>query len=104
MNPQPTGEQAASRESERPTKVTITQRVRRLWRSREQHPSQRAPDAGLKRRLQMFDAHIEHLESVLKGQDADAVGGHESLGELRRHTEPDQIARELNRHERARGS
>ncbi len=106
MNTQPKG-QAASPQSTGPTKITITQRVRRLWRSGEQRSDRPAPDIGWERRLETLEARTEHLELVLEGlQDAvhrRAVREDESIGELRRRTEPDQIARDLSRNARTRG-
>ena len=107
MNTQPKGQPAASTESTEPTKVTITQRVRRLWRSGEQRSNRPAPDIGWERRLETLEARTEHLECLLEGlQDAvhrRAVHEDESIGELRRRTEPGQIARDLNRNARTRG-
>lgn len=107
MNSQPKDQRAASAQSAEPTKVTITRRVRRRWRSREQRPSRRAPDVGWERRLETLEARTKHLELVLEGlQDAvhrRAVREDESIGELRRRTEPDQIARDLSRNARTRG-
>jgi hypothetical protein len=57
--------------------------------------------------LETLEARIEHLETVLEGlQDAvhrRAVLEDESIGELRRRTEPDQMARDLSRDARRRG-
>jgi hypothetical protein len=57
--------------------------------------------------LETLEARTEHLELVLEGlQDAvhrRAVREDESIGELRRRTEPDQIARDLSRDARTRG-
>ena len=107
MNTQPKGRQAASTESPEPPTVTITQRVRRLWRSGEQRSNRPAPDIGWERRLETLEARTEHLECLLEGlQDAvhrRAVHEDESIGELRRRTEPGQIARDLNRNARTRG-
>lgn len=107
MNSQPTGQRAASAQSAEPTKVTITGRVSRRWRSREQRPRRTAPDVGWERRLQTLKARTEHLELVLEGlQDAvhrRAVREDESIGELRKRMEPDQIARDLSRDARTRG-
>lgn len=107
MNSQPKDQRAASAQSAEPTKVTITRRVSRRWRSREQRPSRRAPDVGWERRLETLEARTKHLELVLEGlQDAvhrRAVREDESIDELRRRTEPDQIARDLSRNARTRG-
>jgi hypothetical protein len=107
VNPQPKDQQAASAQSTEPTKGTITQRVRRLWRSGEQRSNRPAPDVAWERRLETLEARTEHLELVLEGlQDAvhrRAVLEDESIAELRRRTEPDQIARDLSRNARTRG-
>lgn len=107
MNTQPIDQRAASAQSAEPTKITITRRVRRLWRRREQRPSRPAPDVGWERRLETLEARTEHLESLLEGlQDAvhrRAVLEDENIGELRKRTEPNQIARDLSRNARMRG-
>jgi hypothetical protein len=57
--------------------------------------------------LETLEARTEHLELELEGlQDAvhrRAVFEDESIGELRRRTEPEQIARDLSRNARTRG-
>lgn len=107
MNTQRIDQRAASARSAEPTKVTITRRVRRLWRSRKQRPSRPALDVGWERRLQTLEARSEHLELELEGlQDAvhrRAVREDESIDELRSRTEPNQIARDLSRNARMRG-
>jgi hypothetical protein len=64
-------------------------------------------DVGWKHRLEALEARTEHLESALEGlQDAvhrRAVLEDESIGELRRRTEPDQVARDLSRNARRLG-
>jgi hypothetical protein len=57
--------------------------------------------------LETLGARIEHLETALEGLQ-DALYRHEVLqdrnnGELRRQTEPEQIARDLSRDARRRG-
>lgn len=105
MNTQPRGQQAASPQSAQPTKVTITQRIKRLWRNGEKRSSPPEPD--WERRLETLEARTGHLELVLEGlQDAvhrRAVREDESIGELRRRMQPDQIARDLDRNARTRG-
>jgi hypothetical protein len=58
-------------------------------------------------RLGRLEARTEHLELVLEGlQDAvhrRAVLEDESIDELRKRTEPEQIARDLSRNARTRG-
>jgi hypothetical protein len=57
--------------------------------------------------LESLEARIEHLETAHEGlQDAvhrRAVLEDENMGELRKRTEPDQMARELSRNARKRG-
>jgi hypothetical protein len=101
-------QQAPTQQSTQPpARLTITQRVRRLWQSLEQRSSRPAPDVDWQRRLERLEASTEHFELVLEGlQDAvhrRAVREDESIGELRRRTEPDQIARDLSRNARTRG-
>ncbi len=107
MNTQPKGQQAASPQSTEPTKVAITRRLRRLWPGGVQRSNRPAPEMGWERRLEALEVRMEHLELVLEGlQDAvhrRAVHEDESIGELRRRIEPDQIARDLNRNARTRG-
>lgn len=107
MNTQLRDQPGASPQSAVPTKITITRRVRRLWRRHEQRPSRPAPEVGWERRLETLEARTEHLESLLEGlQDAvhrRAVREDESIDELRKRTEPNQIARDLSRNARMRG-
>jgi hypothetical protein len=104
---QPKDQQAASPQSTEPTIVTIKERIGRLWWSREQRSKRPAPGIASERRLETLEARTEHLELVLEGlQDAvhrRAVLEDECIGELRRRTEPDQLARDLNRNARMRG-
>jgi hypothetical protein len=57
--------------------------------------------------LETLEARIEHVETALEGlQDAvhrRAVLEDENIDELRRRTEPDQMARDLSRDARSRG-
>ena len=57
--------------------------------------------------METLEARIEDLEAVLEGLQ-DALYRHEvleqkSIGELRRRTEPEQIARDLSQDARRRG-
>jgi hypothetical protein len=65
------------------------------------------PGVGWERRLETLEARIEHLEGALEGlQDAvyrQAVLDDEKIGEVRRRTAPEQMARELSRDARRRG-
>jgi hypothetical protein len=66
-----------------------------------------SPDAGWEHRLEALEARMEHLERQLEGlQDAlyrQAILEGENIGELRRRTEPEQMARDLDRDARKRG-
>jgi hypothetical protein len=70
-----------------------TERAGRLWRWQE--------------RLKRLDARVDHLESALEGlQDAAyrrEVLEDEQIDQLRRRTEPEQMARDLSRDARRRG-
>jgi uncharacterized coiled-coil protein SlyX len=59
------------------------------------------------RRVELLECRIEHLEAALEGlQDAvhrQALLADRRDEELRRRTDPQRIARELNRDERERG-
>lgn len=85
----------------------ITEGVSQLWRGGGDCLSGPSRDAGWQRRLETLEARIEHLETAFEGlQDAihrRAVLDDESIGVLRRRTEPDQIARDLNHDARSRG-
>ena len=84
-------------------------RLSRLWRRRgdRRRSSSRAPDAGWEHRVETLEARIEHLEAELEGlQDAlyrQAVLEGEHVGELRRRTTPEQLARDLSEDARRRG-
>ena len=88
--------------------TTIAERVTRLWRSRGHlRRGGQPPDARWERRVETLEANTEHLEAVLEGlQDAcyrRSVLEDEHMGELRKRTDPDQIARELSRNAERRG-
>lgn len=78
----------------------------RLWQ-RLSGARSRSPDAGWDLRLETLAARVEHLEAELEGlQDAvyrQAVLEQENIGDLRRRTEPEQLARELGQDARRRG-
>jgi hypothetical protein len=107
MEPQRRGKRAPSPQSGGPILVTITKRVSRLWRSGEQRSSGPSADVDWQRRLEALEARIEHLETAHEGlQDAvyrQAVLEDEKIGELRRRTDPNQLARDLDRNARRRG-
>ena len=69
--------------------------------------SPQSADVEWEHRLETLEARVAHLEAELEGlQDAvyrAAVLEDDSLGELRRRTEPKQMARDLSRDARRRG-
>jgi hypothetical protein len=81
----------------------------RLSRRREdgRRSSSGTPDAGWEHRVETLEARMEHLEAELEGlQDAlyrQAVLEDEHVGELRRRTTPEQLARDLSQDARERG-
>jgi hypothetical protein len=92
-------------ESTEPKAASIRAGVIRLWRRRGGARS--SPDPGWEQRLETLAARVEHLEAELEGlQDAvyrQAVLERENIGDLRRRTEPEQLARDLGQHARRRG-
>jgi hypothetical protein len=66
-----------------------------------------SPDASWEHRLETPDARIEHLERALErrqdGLCRRAMLEDENISELRRRTEPDQMARDLSQDARKRG-
>jgi uncharacterized protein YukE len=108
LSPQRTDERAPSTRSAKPKVAAITAGVTRLWQGRGAARSRsRSPDAGWEQRLETIAARVEHLEAELEGlQDAvyrQAIREQANIGELRRRTEPEQLARELGRDARRRG-
>jgi hypothetical protein len=85
---------------------TIAGRVSRLW-SRLSGGRRSGPGLGWEQRLETLEARIEHLESAHEGlQDAvyrRAVLEDESMEELRRRSEPGQMARDLSENARRHG-
>ena len=82
--------------------------VIRLWhRGGAAASSPPLPDAVWERRLESVAARVEHLEAELEGlQDAvyrQAILEQEHIGDLRRRTEPEQLARDLGKDARRRG-
>ena len=88
------------------TQSTIAGRVSRLWSRRSRGRGPR-PELDWERRLETLEARIEHLESAHEGlQDAvyrRAVLEDETIEELRRRSEPGQIARDLSENARRHG-
>ena len=107
MEPQPNGKRVPGSKSGAPILVTITEQVSRLWPSGVQRSSGPSPDDGWLRRLEALETRIEHLETAHEGlQDAvhrRAILEDERIGELRRRTDPNQLARDLSRNARSRG-
>jgi hypothetical protein len=102
------GRASASTPSAEPKLAAIRAGVIRLWRRRSGARSgSGSPDAGWEQRLETLAARVEHLEAELEGlQDAvyrQAVREQEDIGELRRRTEPEQLARDLGQDARRRG-
>lgn len=109
MGTQRTGQRVPSPPSAEPKEARLAERVSRLLRSRSSaaaiEPS--SPDVGWEHRLEKLEARIEHLETALEGLQ-DALYRHEvlekdSIGELHRRTDPDQMARDLSQDARRRG-
>lgn len=107
METQPNVQPVSSPRSPAPTEGTITERASRPLLSGRQHESGLSRNVGWEHRMEAVEARIEHLEAELEGlQDAvhrRAVLEDDSIGELRKRTEPDQIARDLSRDARSRG-
>ena len=89
--------------------ATIAERVSRLWRRRSSEAAIEPPvaDVGWEQRFEAFEARIEHLETALEGVQ-DALYRHEildkeTIAELRRRTDPEQMARDLSQDARRRG-
>src|SRR5215217_3226263 len=102
------GERVPRTPSAEPKAATIRAAVTRLWkRPGGARSSLRSRDAGWEQRLDTLAARVEHLEAELEGlQDAvyrQAVLERENIGELRRRTQPEQLARDLVQDTRRRG-
>ena len=110
METQRTGQRAPSPPSAEPNVATIAEPVRRLWRRRSsggRRSSPPSPGVGWEHRLETLEARVEDLETALEGLQ-DALYRHEVLekqdiGELRRRTDPEQMARDLSQDARRRG-
>jgi hypothetical protein len=100
-------ERARSTPSAEPKLAAITAGVSRLWRRRSGARSSSRLDAGWEQRLETLAVRVEHLEAELEGlQDAvyrQAVLEQENIGDLRRRTEPERLARDLGQDARRRG-
>jgi hypothetical protein len=106
--PQRTGERAPSTRSADMKMAAITAGVIGLWRRRAgARGGSRSPVADWEQRLEALRARVEHLEAELEGlQDAfyrQALLEQAHIGELRRRTEPQQLARDLGEDARRRG-
>jgi hypothetical protein len=108
MAPQRTGERAPSTRWADTKVAAITARVIGLWQKRaDARWSSRSPVVDWGQRLEALGARVEHLEAELEGlQDAvyrQALLEQAHIGELRRRTEPKQLARDLGEDARRRG-
>ncbi len=106
MEPQRTGEPGTR--SAEPKAAAIRAGVIRLWRRGSGARSgSESPDAGWEQRFETLAARVEHLEAELEGlQDAvyrQAVLEQENIADLRKRTEPEQLARDLGQDARRRG-
>ena len=107
MPPEHTGDRAPRSGSVVRKVRAITAGVIRRWDRRRATRTNPAPDALWQQRLETIAARVEHLEAELEGlQDAvyrQAVREQENIGDLRRRTEPERLARELGQDARRRG-
>jgi hypothetical protein len=93
----------------RPQLSALADRAAGAWRERVGNGAGRDPeqDRRLERRIERVEERLDHFESALEGlQDAlyrQAQREDESLEELRRRTDPEQIARQLSDDARRRG-
>ena len=75
--------------------------------SGERRSSPRPAERGWEQPLERLEARMDHLESELEGlQNAvhrQAVRQEDDIGDLRRRTDPKQIARDLSQDARERG-
>jgi hypothetical protein len=87
----------------------MAERVGFLFRRRGGGSAFKTPTAEVdwNRRVKTVEARVEHLETALEGlQDAlyrHEVLDEETIGELRRRTDPEQMARDLSDDTRRRG-
>jgi hypothetical protein len=108
VEPQRVGERAPSTRSAELKVAAITAGVIRVWQRRSGARSgPRSPHAGWEQQLESLAARVVHLEAELEGlQDAvyrQAVLEQKKIGDLRRRTEPEQMARDLGQDARRRG-
>lgn len=109
METQRTGEQVPRPRSAMPNAAALAERVSRLLRRHNRGAGVAPPIADVvgEHRLETCEARIEHLETALEGLQ-DALYRHEILderrnAELRRRTDPEQMARNLSQDARRRG-
>jgi len=109
MAAQRTGQQAPSSRSVDPRVAAIADQVSRVWRRRSSKAAFETAvvEGDGDRRFEALEDRIEHLETALEGLQ-DALYRHEvldeqSIGELRRRTDPEQMARDLSDDARRRG-
>ena len=104
-----TDQQAPTSRSKNPRVAAVAERVSRVWGRRSSGTAFATATAEVDgdRRLEALEARIAHLETALEGlQDAlyrHEVSDKESIGDLRRRTDPEQMARALSDDARRRG-
>ena len=108
MAPQSSAGRVPGTQPTEPKAAVIRAVVMRLWRRPGAARSgSGSPEAGWEQRLETLAARVEHLEAQLEGlQDAvyrQAVLEQEHIADLRRRTEPEQLARDLGQDARRRG-
>ena len=109
METQRAGQRVPGRPSAHPHVDRLAERVSRLMHGRIGAAAidSSSPDVGWEQRLERVEARIEHLETALEGlQDAlyrHEVLNEETISELQRRMDPEQIARNLSQDARRRG-
>jgi uncharacterized coiled-coil protein SlyX len=88
----------------------IVEPLRRIWhRNEDEHLSESplGPEADADRRIESLERRMSHLEAMVEGlQDAMhrvATQHDEEIEELKRRTEPEEMARALSEDARKRG-
>jgi hypothetical protein len=108
METQRTGRRARPARPAWSNVATIAERVRRRWqrRSRGAGTEPAVGNVDWAHRFEACEARIEHVETMLEGlQDAlyrHEILDEENIAELRRRTDPEQMAGDLSRDARRR--